>query len=536
MKNIDVHKYLEGFIEYCEKNKIENTDHLMKLAVYDYFNLPAIKDSYSNVAIKNKQGEFSLVLSDDTKLKNFSINIEDNKININKLNYLEESENRRNLLTSETKLILSNIREKVSNSLNFTDLSNALKDFELNDVLKLFSNEDFYILNLAKNYLIETEEAEENIHINITKLISKVINQSTTAISSNISKIEDYKHYDENITTRLDDITIMEALSFNNVNINFHSFFKRSIEDKNKFIKELSNSTGFDKNILGIMLNSKNIVADIVDNIFFDRFKNNIDLKIKIKEKEKTIEDLYFYNPIVENYKNKIIENYPELKMSLNERIEHKIISSEDLGQGIESYQDMLDGINIISKIENENYLSLLFNKPDVSPSCHNMNVSYFVGSDNYNPYYIIQANDPVPFTIDSDALEINHILKSDKIKKEDFEKGLENLYLYCMQKKLSVISFKRNLDKGLGEHLATFIKIKEKYEGIVPTLVSFLHYNKLSLISESDLNFKQLQEIDPFIEKMIKDKLSDQEINSKTIEKINLLLNRDSKKNKNTI
>lgn len=521
MNKLEIKEYLNILTNLAKDSDIDLNLNLVNLALYKFFQFPAVKDFYTEVEIRNNFSSLEIKIQESSHnaIKLLCEINDDKDISLSSLFDLNMYS--RKVLSNEEKVYIIELKKTIESSINFKDLASKLQSYNIDD--KVFSERiseqetKFILLAKTYQYAIDKNIYEEESN-NLTNKLFDLLSDYYIKFNTNTTRHTLVKSF---IDIK-EDIDIYNKFRALNIFIGYeikdkvaNEFYLRSLEEKFDFFKELFKTKEYRKTISGALLNSDDPFIDIIDNIIFDKFKESLLLKLKYTPKEKTLDQFYESTPIIEKLVNKVSIEYPYLYKPLIDRVEHKVLNKESIIEHNNTVYSM-DGLKIYDEGNSKIYLSNNFNKNNnlttntlnFYPSMYKSGPKplIFIGKDEYNPYYIIYGFEDVPLTLDSDCYEINSLSFANNLPKETFIEAIENLYLYCMRNKLSILCHSRKIEDILGKNFDVFIKIKEKYEGIVPTILPAIDKCKLKIIEDYNLSFEHVLKIDSFVEKSLKE------------------------------
>lgn len=521
MNKLNIQEYLNILTNLSKESGIDLNLNLVNLALYKFFQFPAIKDFYTEVKIKNNSSLLEIKIQESSYNSIRLSCIINNDKSISLSSVFESNINSRIILSNKEKESILELKKIIEESINFKDLSSKLKNYNFED--EIFSNrvseheKDFIVLAKMYQHTIEknTYESESN---NLTNKLFDLLSNYYIKFNTNTTKNSLFKSFidiKENTSIYNNFSALKEFMAYEIKDKGGNEFHSRTAEEKFDFFKELFRTKEYRKTIAGALLHSEDSFIDIIDNIIFDKFKESLLLKLKYTPKEKTLDQLYENHPIIEKLVTKISVDHPYLYKPLIDRIEHKILNKDSTIEYTDTVYSM-DSLKIYGEGHSKIYLSNNFDKNNnlttntlnFYPSIYQSGPKplIFIGKDEYNPYYIIYGFEDVPLTLDSNCYEISSLSFAKNLPKETFIESIENIYLHCMRNKLSILCYSRKIEDILGKNFDVFIKIKEKYEGIVPTILPAIDKCKLKIIEDYNLSFEHVLKIDSFVEKSLKE------------------------------
>ncbi len=541
MNSIKINEFINKFDEYLKDNGkiVESDDDIFKIAAYKYLNFPAIKDYYNNVYLLKDSGSLEVAIKYGHSLFNVNfLNLSSGFINVcNKSFY-----GNRYILNDNEIKELEEFFKNLQDSKKFSDLNMCnLKNKDL--ILKVSSflnSEEVKFLNFIDSYnfaekenlTIESELLNANIFNNLMYYTD--LKYKSTDIE-NLINLQDEKFESESYFK-----SIMNLLSYDGISFLNESFKKANYEDKVQYFKTIINKNP--DSLLYTLTNSKNIIYDVIDKFIYPDFKNSLTTKLKYSLKNKTIEKI-LENEDLNNFMNQISSELVYLNKPLSDRIEHFIWTSEFLRNQTGTFKKLIDKCEIYDDHYKESYFKIQFEKTPKSINDYNLDFNdhdiLFIGKDNYNPYYIIQAEIDTPLSMNADSIEVLSVSIGKSITKDMFIEAFDNIFLYALQKKEVLHFSQRIFLKTIEGFEKEFETIVNKYKGIVPALYydnEFEKDIKYRTVVETELDYDQIIEIDLYIDELKKKGKNANEIIEMAKEKVSNISLKDNVKNKREI
>lgn len=537
MKSLTINEFIDKFNQYLTENNIilNLGDNIFKLAAYQYLKFPAIQDYYTNVNLFKDKDVIEVGIKS-------GVNLDFLDLNGDYINVSNRLVNRHSyILNIEESLEIEKFIKNIKNSNNFFDLKDKLINdsnlivkmstfLNLEEVkfLHFINNYDFNnnILNLEGEVLNEVSFIDLMIYTNL-KYKSKDI--------ENLIKLQNEKFESDEYLQSLTNVLGYDGINFIN-----DSFKRATHEDKVKYFKSIINQNP--DSLTYTLINSDNLIYDIVNKFIYPDLKNSIHTKFKYSLKNKKIEDL-LNNEHLRKFKEQIISEYPELNKPLVDRLQHFIWTSDMLRNQQGNFKELIDKCEIYDDYYNSKYFKAQFeHKPK---STHELNSDFldqdviFIGKDNFNPFYIIQAEIDTPLSMNADSIEILSVSIGNSITKDIFIEALDNIFLYALQKKEVLHFSQRIFFKTIEGFENEFETIVNKYKGIVPTLYydnEFEKDIKYRTVVETELDYDQIIEIDLYIDELKKKGKNANEIFEMAKEKVSNISLKDNFKNKREI
>ncbi len=537
MKSLTINEFIDKFNQYLTENNIilNLDDNIFKLAAYQYLKFPAIKDYYTNVNLFKDGDSIGVAIKSGVNLDFLDINGDYINVSNRLVNMYKY------ILTNEEAFEIDKFIKNIKNSNSFFDLKDkSINDSNLIVKMSTFLNfDEVKFLHFINDYDFENNklslDGELFNEVSFINLITYTNLKYKSKDIETLIKLQNEKFESDDYLQAITNVLAYDGINFLN-----ESFKRATYEDKVKYFKSIINQNT--ESLTYTLINSDNLIYDIVNKFIYPDFKNSISTKFKYTLKNKKIEDL-LNNEYLQKFKEKIISEYPDLNKPLSDRLQHFIWNSDMLRKQNGNFKELIDKCELYDEYYNSKYFKSQF---EYQPkSSHELNSDFlehdviFIGKDNYNPYYIIQAEIDTPLSMNADSIEVLSVSVGKSITKDIFMEALDNIFLYALQKKEVLHFSQRIFFKTIEGFEKEFETIVNKYKGIVPALYydnEFEKDIKYRTVVETELDYDQIIEIDLYIDELKKKGKNANEIIEMAKEKVSNISLKDNFKNKREI
>lgn len=545
---MNIQEYTQLIKEIKNKKGINWDDSIASLAIYKLIENSVLKDFYRNLSItKLENKSYGIVqLSNNNRVSHVGLfkdgtldpkafNGDDSVFKMHQANnaasYIGQA---KPMMTSEKKQASISLHKAFSQSNNFKELLENIdvetveqvyssvnyktrdfltfateykKSIQLREAkIKYFGKDQLQIKDVIQSGLSNDLEAFFPIFGNIYKSSQANINMAKSAVSSILLA--------ENGYTRFDDISYL--MFYDRIDaMKMDSDSLKDAHHAERHYKHLLHSPEFkDSTVLGIVFNYKNdFIPKLIDNLIFDDLKRSILFETKMMMKEKTLQEVYESNPIIDEIYKEAIKIDQNINKPLDEQFKHTIEKDVD-GVDKTDFMTSLDNAKLYNNFEKKQLLVNGFPSgkfQNIYTLIQNeLDVVRFVGSDNYSPRYIMCGtksgmNWSKDITYNNECILLDMAMFSQDLDKSYVREALDNLYFYCKENKLVLEWSMKDLDLVFNGYEDVFNEIKEKYKGLVISC-DYKDERKFRAISLIDLPLKDILKLEPVIENIIKD------------------------------
>lgn len=535
---MNLQQYVDLIREINQKNDLKWDSTTATLAIYKYLKSPALGAYYKNLEMKRDYDGSPVIsaVSHNGSVyatcgflydgKSYTIN--ENPENIRytlEYNGLKIASSSK-FITQENKEHIKKVQSLFMNSDSFEVFTKDLTPDDFKSFLDVSNHVDFKIgklLKLASYWHYHKDVNNDDIQM------QKRILEMTLALIDDTQKSTNVQHQtmvdpifnmitkrDISDSVKFDDLYVIGA--YNDISSDHYNFDSRPKKEKIEFYHATAKmDTIKDSTVLGVVINNPdNILNKLVDTFVFDELKNLMLLQSRLALKARTLDDVMESRPIIDEIYAEAVKRSPMLETTIDERLEHtKLVDKEyDLkGEDSIEFKSIVDKIGLYSSYDSEHYLSLqtgLLSFPyDTDLIQHDKRTERFIGHDGVGPYYMIFGQED-PLTMESNSLVLSHFYISQQLENHHIEKMFINIYEDCMMRKLPLVIENSKMEGMLGEEkFKIFEKVRDKYKGIVPTIVHPTDFNKYRALLESELTYNQLIAIEPKLDELIRNNAS---------------------------
>jgi len=534
---MNLQEYVDLIREINEKNDLKWDSTTATLAVYKYLKSPALGAYYKNLEMKRDYDGSPVIaavthnggvyatcnFSYDGKSYNISESPENIKYTLDYNGLKVISTNK--FITEDTKENIKKVQARFTNSDSFESFIEDLKPEDFKSFTALSNQVDFKIEKLLKLAVY----CHNQKNATMDDYMQKRLLETALSLVEDTQNFNNYQHQtlvepifniinkrDISDSSKFDDLYVIGA--FNDISSDNYNFDIRSNKEKIEFYHQAAKmDTIKDSTVLGIVINNPdNIVNKLMDTFVFDELKKLMSIQSRLALKGRTLNDLIESRPLVAEIYAEAVKRSPMLETTMDDRFEHiKIVDKEYDLKGAESidFKEVVDKVGLYSNYDAEHYLTLQTGlrsfRYHTDLIKHDHRTERFIGHDGFGPYYMIFGQED-PLTMESNSLVLSNFYISEQLDNSHIEKMFVTVFEDCMVRKLPLVIEDSKMHGLLGEDkLKIFEKVREKYKGIVPTIVHPTDINKYKALLESELTYNQIVDIEPKLDLLVKDKAS---------------------------